>query len=1267
MVDESTSDITPGVKHYDNFSAQKNIVGRIAWSPDGKMFALPFTDGTIGLWHFKDKQIYKSLVGHKRSVNEVSWSPDGTRIVSGANGNALWVWDIESEQYHKLPDHHTEDIYTVAWSANGELIASSGQDRVINIWDAKTYKLIEKYQCNSLIYKIAFSPDSELIASGAYDGNVTIWDVKTHTEVKTINHEHGAVYSVAWSPNGQKLASASRGRTIKIWHRDKPNLVDVLKKHTTGIFSISFSPDNRLFSSKSFDGSIWIWRCDSLKPITHFQDLASKNWLPNICFHPSELILATINEEQQIIKLWQIDIKLLLNATEIHPTIQYVNAKVVLVGNSGVGKTGLSLSLAGEPYQPTSPSHNASFRVIPVPSSVAENAKITLWDLPGQKYYHIIHQLFLGNTQVALLLFDSLTQSNSLSGVLYWAKVLDKQAPSTLIKYLVSSRYDLNPKIINRTKIDELRTRYKLREHLLTSAATGEGVKGLLEKIQMDIPWEKLPRINQPEQFQAIVDLILNRKVFPGVFVSMQEFLQQVKHHAIKISQKDLDTAIYHLQAEGKVHRINFSQGEETLLLNPMLICECASLIIHKALEFHSFAAISERDLFSYRQFSVSSHFQNISEEKLLLEATIEMLIQRDLCFREMGMLIFPSEYEHCNSRPKNLDSDCVKEVSYEFSGNVEAIYSSLIIRLIKTDHFQREALWKDGADFLCDAKPLGINRKTLEEGTELLDIYFHNNINKIDRAIFVYQIADRLLNLGCEFKEYFHFYCTQCHSYLGQTQPQVYVNTITLFCRNCFLSTEIKSPKNVKEFYGESLDKKAEKFTRKAEEMQIKSAKEFRDQIKTNLSRKDRRLQILHLSDLHICKIDEVEPHLTGLEVDLKKELNIQQLDYLVISGDITKYSTPDEYNAAYSLVDGLCNNFSLDPTRVIIAPGNHDFNWDLSAEAYRYIPKHKLSEPLENADKYIIVHDIGALRQDDEIYKNRFANFAYFYKKTCGKDYPLNSLEQAILHFHNEDSLIFLTLNSSWQADHYYHKRISIDQNALTKATEKLKNSQYDHWLKIAVWHHPINSNNDTVSISNPKILELLVQTKFEICLHGHVHEEKNNLFNYNYLGLHVIGAGTFGTPFEERPQKVPLHYNLILYDPATRKINVENRKKEKPQGKWVADVRWKNNNNDISSKYTIELPSFAVNKPTNKNKNKPFIDLRTKMHELITSLDELNIVAHDVGTRLDNLSGESLEQKCFYLIDYCRKQSLVLRLIDILRKKFPRNEFLKNWKVI
>ena len=59
----------------------------------------------------------------------------------------------------------------------------------------------------------------------------------------------------------------------------------------------------------------------------------------------------------QLIHLWELDLDVLLgdegSRKPARRSIHYRNAKVVLVGDTGVGKSGLALRLNGRPYEET--------------------------------------------------------------------------------------------------------------------------------------------------------------------------------------------------------------------------------------------------------------------------------------------------------------------------------------------------------------------------------------------------------------------------------------------------------------------------------------------------------------------------------------------------------------------------------------------------------------------------------------------------------------------------------------------------------------------------------------------------------------------------------------------------------------------------------------------------------------------------------------------------------------------------------------------------
>jgi len=107
----------------------------------------------------------------------------------------------------------------------------------------------------------------------------------------------------------------------------------------------------------------------------------------------------------------------------------YVNANVVLVGDTSVGKTGLSLVLNNQPFGDpgsTAGRHvwTLDSRDVEVGSNVKQTREILLWDLAGQPGYRVIHQLHLHEVAIALVVFDGRSETDPLAGVRHWERAL---------------------------------------------------------------------------------------------------------------------------------------------------------------------------------------------------------------------------------------------------------------------------------------------------------------------------------------------------------------------------------------------------------------------------------------------------------------------------------------------------------------------------------------------------------------------------------------------------------------------------------------------------------------------------------------------------------------------------------------------------------------------------------------------------------------------------------------------------------------------------
>src|SRR5262249_31341365 len=148
---------------------------------------------------------------------------------------------------------------------------------------------------------------------------------------------------------------------------------------------------------------------------------------PNVDCHPASDRFAVPVGARAFI--FEFDYKELVNEAPTNREGHYSNAKVVLVGNSSVGKSGLGLVLSGKAFRPTESTHGR--HIWPLEPSGPQAAKndgvhreTLLWDLAGQPGYRLIHQLHLSEVAVALVLFDSRSETDPFAGVRHWDRAL---------------------------------------------------------------------------------------------------------------------------------------------------------------------------------------------------------------------------------------------------------------------------------------------------------------------------------------------------------------------------------------------------------------------------------------------------------------------------------------------------------------------------------------------------------------------------------------------------------------------------------------------------------------------------------------------------------------------------------------------------------------------------------------------------------------------------------------------------------------------------
>lgn len=322
-------------------------------------------------------KLVRTLEGHEDAVLSVAFDPTGRMLASGSNDNTIRLWEASSGKLLRTLEGHENSVWCAAFDSSGQVLASGGRDRIVKLWEVASGELIRTFNRHeNSVAMVAFDASGLVIASGSFDTTVKLWEVASGRLIRNLEGHKDIIYSVAFDPTGQTLASGGSDTTVKLWEVASGRLIRNLEGHTGSVHAVAFSEDGRLLASRGADETLRLWSCETWKTVAVIPELTKQGFVPDLAFHPTLPLLAAVgsmpdalyDELCNLIHLYELDLDVLLSKTPgIRPAIKAVHhttAKIVLVGDSGVGKTGLGWRLAHGEFKEHASTHGQQFWVV---------------------------------------------------------------------------------------------------------------------------------------------------------------------------------------------------------------------------------------------------------------------------------------------------------------------------------------------------------------------------------------------------------------------------------------------------------------------------------------------------------------------------------------------------------------------------------------------------------------------------------------------------------------------------------------------------------------------------------------------------------------------------------------------------------------------------------------------------------------------------------------------------------------------------------------
>jgi small GTP-binding protein len=563
------------------------------------------------------------------------------------------------------------------------------------------------------VWSVVLSGDGRRAVSGSDDKTVRVWDVETSRCLKVMEGHTDSVVSVALSGDGRRAVSGSDDKTVRVWDVETSRCLKVMEGHTDSVVSVALSGDGRRLYSSAANGVLRIW------------DLAA-GAAPVAPPIPS-----------------------LRAAVEV----PYTNAKVLLVGDSGVGKTGLARYLAdGIKDKGDNTSTDGAWAThlkLPHAKQDSVDREIWLWDFAGQVDYRLVHQLYMDDTAAAVLVFNPQNE-NLFEGLGQWDRDLHKATRKKFAKILAAGRVDRGGLVVSKEAVDRFMAERGFGGDLhLTSAMTGQGCDELRAAIASAIDWDSLAVTASPGLYRRMKEEILRLRDSGLVLLRLAELKQRMELalHNESFDLAQLETVVGLLAGPGMIGRVGFGGF---ILLRPEVLSRYAAALVRKVRgHAQELGCIAESDLLAGRLDYQDFRRLPKDDEDVILRHLHETLISRAWCFRQgcerdgTTNLTFPSYFRR---ERKDQPGHPSILVSYRFAGPADEIYATLVVRLHHTTAFEAEALWKSAADFKTQAgQKLGVLLTREPEGTSRLDAYFEPDVDENSRVLFLRYVHDHL------------------------------------------------------------------------------------------------------------------------------------------------------------------------------------------------------------------------------------------------------------------------------------------------------------------------------------------------------------------------------------------------------------------------------------------------------------------------------------------------------------------------------------------
>ncbi len=278
-------------------------------SQDGTRLAIA---SSAGIWIYDVKTGKETALLTKNAdlIGLVAFTPDGKTLASTGGDNTCQIWDVENQELlltFKLPNYW---IRSIRFLDDGKTLVGEGfidkrshtlGGKILRwdvpkvwMWDSNTGKILNTYTTELPKLDLLTDARSSVPFQGFTNGSRVLFayqnkehetiikDGNTDQEIIKIPRTGQEIREFAFSPDGKRLAIAY-DRSVHLWDIgfDSGNQIAIFPIHIANFFgnqsTLSFSKDGKTLAAADVQG-ITVWNVETHAHITSFMNVKGGLW-----------------------------------------------------------------------------------------------------------------------------------------------------------------------------------------------------------------------------------------------------------------------------------------------------------------------------------------------------------------------------------------------------------------------------------------------------------------------------------------------------------------------------------------------------------------------------------------------------------------------------------------------------------------------------------------------------------------------------------------------------------------------------------------------------------------------------------------------------------------------------------------------------------------------------------------------------------------------------------------------------------------------------